>query len=655
MERIKRISGKEQTDLTHNGITMKNGRSAVSPVDLFFAVLFLAAALFFILNAPYGITESDESLYQFFPYRLTNGDHLFIDDWTGTNWVAFFTYLPYRFFTGVLGGTEGLLLALRYLYVGIKLIFLAYIYIRLREYGFWAIFTGVFYVGTDLMGFKTTSYYSVCLNAVLLTGMILFIRKKTSPLLLAAVGFLFSCAVLAEPPIALIWVGYSLLVLFRHVLKKKGKTTLQDYDFVLDVSVWRHLLYGVLAAVAAFLLLCGAFFTGTDLKAIADGIRAILGFYDSTGISTLWMRLEKLRLNAEVLRPVYLILFLLVFTAAVPLHRFTRKYEKPLFALLCVLYLCLSVRMLLIKPITVEDSLGECCSHPLPLAMLAFTAYIYTMKRNRKLFAFLLLSFAVSGIVDLVSNCTFGSMLLAGSVPVVLLLRDYFREQWALFRTREEPLPPKTAAAEAKKKPRGLNGKNGKDRKIPLGNRLIKAYPVFLCVMLCAAPLYEAAHYLYMGNYHETEQCLYHSTEPLDATIETGLLKGVITTRELADNYDKSVHDAAVIRSLCQKGLIVVDYDTTVYFHSGAKVNTYAMHLTFDNWEPEELWWRLHPDRLPDVAYIPFFSLSYIDLGDITPEEKIAYFKSVADVTVTKGEIGYILQLDNWRLLEATA
>ena len=627
----------------------------VRPADLLFVLIFVSAAAFFIASVPYGITESDESLYQYFCYRLQSSDRLFADDWTGTNWVAFFTYLPYRFFTAVLGGTEGLLLALRYLYVGIKLIFLAYLYIRLREYGVWAIFTGVFYVGTDLMGFKTTSYYSVCLNAILLTGMILFIRKKASPLLLAAAGFLFSCAVVAEPPIALIWAGYSLLVLLRHGWKKNGKPTLQDYDFVLDAAVWRYLLYGVLAAVAVFLILCATFFTGTDLKAIVSGVRAILGFYDSTGISTLWMRLEKLRLNAEVLRPVYLILFLLVFTAAVPLHRFTRKYEKPLFSLLCVLYLCLSVRMLLIRPVTIEDSLGECCSHPLPLAMLAFTAYIYTMKRNRKLFAFLLLTFAVSGIVDLVSNCTFGSMLLAGCVPVVLLLRDYFREQWALFRTRKESLPSKAAATGAGKKPRALKGKNGKDRKVPLRSRLKNAYPVLLCVILCAVPLYEVAHYVYMGHYHETEQCLYHSTEPLDTAIETGLLKGVVTTRELADNYNKSVRDAAVIHSLCKKGLIVVDYDTTVYFHSEAPVNTYAMHLTFDNWEPEELWWRLHPDRLPDVAYIPFFSLSYIDLGDITPEEKIAYFESVADVNVTKGEIGYILQLENWRLPEGTS
>lgn len=631
---------------------LNNIRKAISnqrTADCLFGVLFAITAVYFVVSAPWGITESDESFFQYIAFRLTNGDKLFADDWAGTNWVAVFTYLPYRFFTAVLGGTEGLLLALRYLYVGIKLIFLAYLYLRLREYGLWAIFTGVFYVGTDLMGFKTTGYYSVCLNALLLTGMILFVRKKTPPLLLAAAGFLFSCAVVAEPPVALVWAGYTALVLLRYVGKKKGKTTLQDYDFILDVSVWRRLLYGILTAVGVFLVLCLTVFTGTDLKAIGAGLRAILGFYDSTGISTLWMRLEKLRLNAEVFRPVYMILFLLLFTAAVPLHRFTRKYEKPLFALLGVLYLCISVRMLLIRPETIQDSLGECCSHPLPLALLAITAYTFTRNRNRRLFAFLLMTCGVSAVVDLVSNCTFGSMLLAGCVPIVLLLRDYFREQWALFRAAQ------TAPA-AEKQPVRRNAPGGK--KPPAKNgpsgALRNAYAVFLCVMLCAFPADELAHYVYMGRYHETEQCLFHSTSPLDTVIETGLLKGVITTRDLAENYNRSVRDAALIRSLCQKGLIVVDYDTTVYFHSGKPVYTYAMHLTFDNWEPEEIWWRLHPDRLPDVAYIPFFSLSYIDLGDITPEEKIAYFESVADVTVTRGEVGYILRLENWRLPEET-
>ena len=87
------------------------------------AVAFLTLAVLavcFFLSAPYGLTETDEPMYQAYEYRLLHGDRLFFDDWTLTPFSTIFNYIPFAVYYSLTGGTAGLLLALRYFFVFCK-------------------------------------------------------------------------------------------------------------------------------------------------------------------------------------------------------------------------------------------------------------------------------------------------------------------------------------------------------------------------------------------------------------------------------------------------------------------------------------------------------------------------------------------------------
>ena len=56
----------------------------------------------------------------------------------------------------------------------------------------------------------------------------------------------------------------------------------------------------------------------------------------------------------------------------------------------------------------------------------------------------------------------------------------------------------------------------------------------------------------------------------------------------------------------------------------------------------------MHPEKRPDIAYVPFSTLSYLEFGDIPAEEKLSYLREHAEIEVTKGEIGYIVEINRW-------
>ena len=623
--------------------------------DLLFFIAFIFVAIYFFCIAPYGITESDESLYQFFVFRITKGDMLFKDDWSLSNLIAFFTYLPFRITTAILGDSEGLIIVLRYLYYGIKMLLFVFTYFSLKNYGVWSVFAGLLFVGTDVFGLKTISYYSVCINSVFLVGMILFSKKTSSPIWHIIAGFLFSCAAIAEPPVVLVWFFYSAFVFAVWLRKKAEKPVLDAFGFITEPKVFWGLFGGICIAVVVFLSLCVILFCGNDIKSVITGIRMAVQFLSintQSGVSTTVVRLMKIITYALYFHPILFIAFFVVFILAVPLHPYTKKHERFFFLLISVLFVFMSVRLILIPfegtgmrynrmfipPfVSIDDSSGECVCHPFLFSVLAIVAYTFTKKKNRKLFAFLLMTFMVSVAVDIFSNNSFGTMLLAGSVPSALLFRDYFIEQkiqFKLSRDKHLSTEPKQSSLRTKK----------------AIQRFEKAYFPYLCALLCFIVSFEALHYVYMAQFYETERGFCGSSAPLDTKIGDGLLKGVITTEDIAATYEKSVADASEINQICKKGLIVLDFDTTVYLNADRPVYTPTVHVSGDNWEVEEKWWMTHPEKLPDVAYIPFFSMSYIDFDDISPEEKLAYFNSVADTTVTKGEMGFIVQLSNWHL-----
>ncbi len=598
--------------------------------DLVFAFVFIAAAACFILTAPYGITNADEVQYQFVCRRLMAGEKLFADNWLIVGMQSVFQYLPFRVYYALRGSTEGIVLAMRYLYIAVKLIFCTYIYLRLRKYALWAVFAAVFFAGTDLFGIKTISYYSICPQCILIVGMLLFLRENAKPIHWILAGFFLSCGVLAFPPAAGVWLVYCVLAAVRVRAKKRGKTLLARYDFVLSGRVWLWMLVGIGVTAILFFALCALFFTGTDVRAVLVGLKAILGFWGPGPLSNIsfWgIRISKLRRYVRFMHPALVILTAVVFAGGLLVRRKRPEAQKPLFILLCFLCGVITLRLILLPYTTFRDASGDCSCHPLMVAVPALQAYAFTKNRNRRLFGFLTFTIVLSCITDVYSMNSFGAFLLPGCVPSVLLLREYYQE----MRTQPDA---------GMKKKRTRAGRSAASVR--------KARSAAVCALLILFPALEVGHYAYTARLHEVERIFVRSDAPLDARVETGVLKGVLTTRELKENYDKSVLDAETCRKLCNNTLFVIDYDTTVYMNADCPAATPFLHYLTDSYAREEAWWTLHPEKRPDLVYIPFFTLSYITHETMSPQEYLAYFEENADITVTEGEIGYFVRILSW-------
>ena len=606
------------------------GRFRFYGADLAALIVFAAFAVCLFVSAPYGITENDEALYQVYEYRLMKGDRLFFDDWTLTPFSTIFNFLPFAVYYTVAGGAGGALLALRYFFAVCKLAAFACVYLALRSRGYAAVAAASVFGGAFAFGMKTLNYYFICGCALLFTGYVLLLREKRGPFLLGLAGFAFSLAVLAEPSMAALWAAYTLLVLCRFIFKKRNRPLLSRFDFVLAPGVWRGVLFGVLAAAALLAALCAAFWMRAPLSGLWQGFRNALNDPERShgAAQLLSARFGILGVYVRIFHPAAAAGFLISLALWAVCGRFYKKAAPVCFALAVLLYAVVTVRLLTYPMERIGFAVGETVCHPLPLCLLALPAYANTRRRDPRLFAFLLFGFAATVCGDLISMTAFGAFSEAAAVPAVLILRDFAAEAFA----------PAAPPEDKKKK-----------KKAEPGRGLSRLLTVSLAALTVLVPAAEVAHGVYLLRLHETERLFVQTDAPLDTRIAVGALRGLRTTAGIAKNYEKSVRDAETLRAMCENRLYVADLAPAVYLDADVPVAAHSPYYYADEgWSRVSLWWEMHPEKRPDVIYIPYVKFSYMQYADASAEEKLAWLRENAEIEVTEGEIGSIVKVLRW-------
>ena len=131
--------------------------------------LFAALAVFLFWRARFGYCYQDEPFLVSLAQRLYQGDCLLTDEWSGaqnTGVLLLSVYsLAYRF----LGGTEGILLAIRWVYCALWLCCLVFLSVKLRELGslrFAAVIYTALFSPLDYMTLSYTSISLMCVTAM---------------------------------------------------------------------------------------------------------------------------------------------------------------------------------------------------------------------------------------------------------------------------------------------------------------------------------------------------------------------------------------------------------------------------------------------------------------------------------------------------------
>ena len=119
--------------------------------DVCAVILGTLLLLFFLFSVRLGFWSPDEAFFYTVPQRLLNGDRLFLEEWNLTQLSTLFSVIPVWAYTAVTGGTEGLILFMRYVFVAVDMLFYAYMYMKLRPYRLWGFVQEQFHLTNNQM------------------------------------------------------------------------------------------------------------------------------------------------------------------------------------------------------------------------------------------------------------------------------------------------------------------------------------------------------------------------------------------------------------------------------------------------------------------------------------------------------------------------
>lgn len=243
---------------------------ALQKTDIAAVICFLFTFIYISVFASFDGTISDEAFYISIPLRLIQGDGLFTDEWHLSQLSAVLLYPAVRLFTAVTGGTAGIILFMRRLFVLFQLTVSIFTYKTLRKEGISAILISMSFMLFSVIGLRALSYNTLGVGILLIICCIIYsLGKKPSKLKMFAVGILTALFVLCQPFGVFFYLIYFIAVVAFIFIGRKTKNT----AYPLTVPSFLLTFAGILPVLAAFLVLL---LKNSDISTIIASIPGIL-------------------------------------------------------------------------------------------------------------------------------------------------------------------------------------------------------------------------------------------------------------------------------------------------------------------------------------------------------------------------------------------
>lgn len=215
---------------------------------LLFVLGILPLSVMLFMKCRYGFANIDESFYLTIPYRLCQGDALFLNEWHLSQMTGWILQLPMALFLRLGGSTEGVILAFRQLYVALHLVSSTVIFLLLRRKckigGAVAALFFCIYVPYNI---STLCYNSMGLGLMTLSTVIVTCADRRWSDVIG--GSLYALAVLCCPYLAVLLPIYGGAVLLVRSRPKWG----EGLPFLLPRRFGMYVL-GIALPAALFLI-----------------------------------------------------------------------------------------------------------------------------------------------------------------------------------------------------------------------------------------------------------------------------------------------------------------------------------------------------------------------------------------------------------------
>ncbi len=207
-----------------------------------YAVFALLAGIL-IIRSFYGFCQSDESFYAATAGRFAAGDLVFVDEWHPTQLAALITAPFYLLYTRVTGGTAGILLYFRILYVIFTTAEAVWVYALIKEKKgkIPAFALSVFLMLYCHLNIATLSYYTLCFHFFVLSMTVLYGVNNIAGYILG--GVFFALSVLSLPSLAAGYMISMLILLFTCIFLPDLRRPLVCFTAGIGIPLLLFIIY----------------------------------------------------------------------------------------------------------------------------------------------------------------------------------------------------------------------------------------------------------------------------------------------------------------------------------------------------------------------------------------------------------------------------
>ena len=600
--------------------------------DLIFIISALSVLCFLFWKCRYGFGNNDESFYLTIPWRLAQGDALFLEEWHLSQ-MSGFLLLPFvAIYRSINGFTDGMILSFRHLCIFVQALCCLWYYVRLRRVSpqgaLAASILALIYIPFNI---TALSYNSMGIFLLGLSTVTIATIDASSSVRVNLVfsGFAFAGAVLCCPYLIVVYAVAVLgLLAFAGVsalVNLHAAITARSKDILLGLF-WFSAGAALLAVIFAVFVLSRA--------SIADIVKAFPEImndpeHKSTAFSAKMISYGGSIYNSSSWSPT-VIVFLGLLLGAVVLDK-KRKAHRPVYIMLAIA----AVEMMLIS-INIDRRYINHLMYPVNL-LSVFCLLLTCDRRSCRLFwGVVIPGMLYSVCIHFTSNQYFYVISSASTVSML----GSVTMLWLLVQEILSQNVHGTAAAYAGD--RGMGGsdtaekdssvdnaeendptdirmsqEHGSDvgRRTPAvrRNSLGSALPIMLSLVLtmtlCGLLIYRRATHVFWESSMKTQT----------TTLDYGPQAGVITTAAKEQLYDRLMDAVLYIEEKTSaKSVLFLTEHTWMYLACpelrNSAYSAWLSGINHDSINKLIAYYRLNPAKLPDVIFADTKEEEYADI-----------------------------------------
>lgn len=600
-------------------------------LDIAAALLLGAVFFIYLFAAKHGIGVGDESFYLTIPHRLLKGDNLIIDEWHLSQFSALFELLPFKWYYGHFGSTEGIILFFRTVFVCLFTGTAAILWTVLRRYKEGGLFALLIFTASSPLMIFTVNYYTLYVMGVAVVCVCGILKGKNRLPGLILIGVLYGCLVLVQPLSIMMAPLYIAITAVKKAVNVKKPGFLSKAAYIVDFRTLAPVAAG--AAVVGTVILV-FLLTRADVGEYLAAFRNLFtspeyNFDPENGnILNLSVLKDTVMLYGTVPTAVIAVL-----TVAALIVRQRNAVLNRIIAAVGIVMLVLTLsglyRNFYCHDVFSESDawLNTVMLHGFTISATAPLFWFLSPQREKKLMYTWITAVIFDVVISISSDISSWQCSQVSGMITVILIVDYLKTHLldAFFRKDKGKMSLSAGA------------------KLILNVTALSVAVISFAAVICAEGQYLVSHtdkYLVETFLHP------HRGKPaLTVELDRGPMKGIMTEESIKSVYDNILDDLDTIRDMNCRVAYMEGVYPYCYLYLDMPYCVYSTWFEKQGLERQYGYWKLHPDKIPDVIYLCNYGINHYEnfrssFDPLQVNNKSEYARCFASVKKKSGKAG---------------